>query len=170
MIKKSDIIQKVKEAAYSISFQVDSKTCGLLLDAESIESNPLSRFALNIMNKNLELALKTRIPACQDTGMAIIFASVGKDADIEGDIYDSINEGIRQGYVTLRKSVLDPITRKNTGDNTPAVIYTELVDGTSLRLDIMAKGFGSENMSALIMLNPSDGIDGIINAVCNTVN
>lgn len=170
MIKQSDIIKKVSEAVLEISYNIDKKTCELLVDAENNETNDLSKFALQVMNQNLSIAKKTGIPACQDTGMVIVFASVGNKASIEGNLYNAINEGVRLGYKTLRKSVLDPITRINTGDNTPAVIYTELIDGEELKLDIMAKGFGSENMSSLTMLNPSDGKDGIINAVCDTVN
>lgn len=169
MIKTTEIVKKVKETVLYISSNVDEKTCALLLEAEKRESSELSRFTLGIMNENLSFARESGIPACQDTGMVIVFASVGDKCRIDGNLYKAIDEGVRQGYVTLRKSVLDPVTRKNTGDNTPAVVYTELVEGIGLKLDIMAKGFGSENMSTLTMLNPSDGKNGIIKAATDTV-
>lgn len=169
MVKTAQIIEKVSEAVLHISSNIDERTCAMLLTAEKAESSQLSRFALSIMNESLKIASKSRIPACQDTGMVIVFAYVGKDCDIESDLYDAINMGVSKGYATLRKSILDPLTRINTKDNTPAVIYTELVEGDTLKLDIMAKGFGSENMSTLAMLNPSDGKDGIIDTAIKAV-
>lgn len=169
MIKTQDIITKIKKIVISLSYQIDKTTCQQLITAENCESNDLSRFALSIMNQNIKIAKEQKIPACQDTGMVIVFAKVGYNARIDGDLYEAINEGVRRGYKNLRKSILDPVTRINTKDNTPAVIYTELVEGNCVTLDIMAKGFGSENMSSIHMLSPSNGVDGIKRAVCDTV-
>ena len=113
------------------------------------------------------------IPICQDTGMAIIFMKIGQDVHFEGgNLEAAINEGVRRGYVDgfLRKSVVsDPIIRENTKDNTPAVIYYELVDGEKVDITFAPKGFGSENMSKIYMLKPADGIEGVKEAILNTV-
>ncbi|EPZ60584.1 hydrolyase, tartrate alpha subunit/fumarate, Fe-S type domain protein [[Clostridium] sordellii ATCC 9714] len=106
------------------------------------------------------------MPICQDTGMAVFFVKVGQTVLIDGqNITDAINEGVRQGYVDgyLRKSVVDPISRVNTKDNTPAIIHYDIVEGDKIYIEFAPKGFGSENMSKLKMLKPSDGIDGIKN-------
>jgi len=104
------------------------------------------------------------IPICQDTGIGVFFVEVGQDLRIKnGFLSDAINDGVRKGYRDghLRKSVVDPLTRRNTGDNTPAIIYTEVVPGDKLRISFMPKGAGSENMSAIRMLRPTEGIEGI---------
>ncbi len=137
------------------------------------ESNPLGQSILNNILKNAEIAKEENMPICQDTGMAVIFIKVGQDVHLTGgSLNDAINEGVRQGYKDgyLRKSVvLDPILRGNTGDNTPAVIHTEIVDGDKVEITIAPKGFGSENMSAIKMLKPSEGREGIIDFVVDTV-
>lgn len=131
-----------------------------------------TRFALDVMIKNAEIAEKTKSPVCQDTGMAVVFVEIGQDVKIvDGFIGDAINDGVRQAYADgyFRKSVLDPITRKNTLDNTPAVIHYSIVKGDGLKISVMLKGFGSENMSRLFMLSPSEGIEGVENAVVKSV-
>ncbi len=113
------------------------------------------------------------IPICQDTGMAVVFVKIGQDVYIEGGLLsDAINEGVRQGYTEgfLRKSVVkDPIFRENTGDNTPAVIHYEIVEGDAVDITVAPKGFGSENMSRVFMLKPADGIEGVKEAILKAV-
>lgn len=123
--------------------------------------------------KNAEIACEEKVPMCQDTGYAVVFVELGQDVRIEGgDFYEAINEGVRKGYTEgyLRKSIVShPLERKNTGDNTPAVIHTKIVPGENLRIIIAPKGGGSENMSAIKMLRPADGIEGVKNFVIETV-
>ena len=113
------------------------------------------------------------IPICQDTGMAVVFLKIGQDVHCtDGSLYEAINEGVRNGYISglLRKSVVfDPLNRVNTDDNTPAIIHTEIVDGDKVEITVAPKGFGSENMSKVIMLTPSAGRNGVIDAVVNVV-
>jgi len=132
--------------------------------ARETESSPVAREVIGLLKENARIARKERIPLCQDTGIAVFFLEVGQDLRIKnGFLADAVNEGVRKGYREgyLRKSVVDPLTRKNTGDNTPAIIYTELVPGDRLKISFMPKGAGSENMSAIRMLRPTEGIDGI---------
>ena len=127
---------------------------------------------LDRIKENFEIAAKTESPICQDTGMACVFLRVGQDLHIEGNIEDAVNEGVRRGYAEgyLRKSVVrDPLDRVNTGDNTPAMIYYELVPGDKLEITVAPKGFGSENMSRIKMLKPSDGLEGVKKFIINTV-
>ena len=142
-------------------------------EGKNHESNPIASEILSDILKNADIARRDEVPICQDTGMAVFFLELGQDVHITGGgLYDAINQGVRTGYQDgyLRKSVVaDPIRRGNTGDNTPAVIHTEIVDGDVFRLTIAPKGFGSENMSAVKMLKPSDGLDGVLNFVVDTV-
>ena len=136
------------------------------------ESNPNAKFALEMLEKNAEVAASRGLPVCQDTGMAVVFVKLGQDVHIRGGLLtDAINEGVREGYAKggYRASVLDPITRVNTRDNTPAVIHISLVAGDSLELTFMPKGFGSENMSRLYMLTPSAGIEGVKKCIVEAV-
>ena len=122
--------------------------------------------------ENYRLAAETGKPICQDTGMAVVFVEIGQDGHVNGNLAEAINEGVRQGYREgfLRKSVVaDPIDRVNTGDNTPAVIYYEIVPGDELVISIAPKGFGSENMSRVAMLRPSDGLQGVVKFIIETV-
>lgn len=128
------------------------------------ETVPHAKEILRQLVKNNEIALSQQIPACQDTGMAVVFADVGQDVHlVDGDFTQAINEGVRRAYEDgcFRKSVLDPLTRVNTKTNLPAVIHTRIVPGDSVTLTAAPKGFGSENMSRVAMLKPSDGRDGI---------
>jgi fumarate hydratase subunit alpha len=141
--------------------------------AEEKETSLLGKQILGQLSENLDIAATDDIPICQDTGMAIVFVKIGQELHIEGiNLEDAINEGIRQGYEEgyLRKSVVgDPLIRVNTKDNTPGVIHYELVPGDRLELTVAPKGFGSENMSRVYMLKPSDGIEGVKQAVLETV-
>lgn len=132
------------------------------------ETAPGAREIIELLKENARVAREEHIPLCQDTGIAVFFVELGQDLRIKnGFLADAINEGVRKGYKEglLRKSVVDAITRKNTGDNTPAIIYTELVPGDALKISFMPKGAGSENMSAIRMLRPTEGVGGIRNFV-----
>ncbi|MBR7116814.1 MAG: fumarate hydratase [Clostridia bacterium] len=122
--------------------------------------------------ENYEIADENDCPVCQDTGVACVFLKIGQDVHIDGDLTRAVNEGVRQGYTEgyLRKSVVrDPLDRVNTGDNTPAMIYYDIVPGDKLEITVAPKGFGSENMSKIAMLRPSDGVEGVKEFVIRTV-
>ena len=132
--------------------------------ARSEEKWDTAKGILDKIIENYNIADEKFVPICQDTGVCCVFMKIGQDVHIEGDITEAVNEGVRRGYRDgyLRKSVVaDPLRRVNTGDNTPAMIYTELVPGEQIELTVAPKGFGSENMSRLAMLKPSDGIEGV---------
>jgi fumarate hydratase subunit alpha len=138
------------------------------------EQSPLGREILETLIENAQIAKEERSPICQDTGLTVVFVTIGQDVHIvDGFIEDAINEGVRNGYEKgyLRKSVVNcPIERKNTNDNTPAIIHYELVPGSDFNIIIAPKGFGSENKSALKMLTPSDGVAGIKKFVIDTIS
>ncbi len=137
------------------------------------EESDLGRDILSILIENAQIAKETHIPLCQDTGMAVFFVEVGQEVMIKGDtLTDAINKGVSEGYTEgyLRKSVVSPITRINTNDNTPAIIHYEMVKGDKIKIQYAPKGFGSENMSQLKMLKPSDGIEGVKNFIVKTVS
>lgn len=137
------------------------------------ENNSLAKSILNDLNENITVAKQYDLPVCQDTGMAVVFLEIGQDIHlVGGNLYDAVNEGVRKGYEAglLRKSVVaDPIRRINTNDNTPAVIHTVIVSGDTVKITVAPKGFGSENMSGVAMLNPSQGRQGVIDAVIDIV-
>lgn len=136
------------------------------------ETNENAKFALDTILANNDLAKREDLPICQDTGMAVFFVEYGQETTfVGGDFEDALNEGVRRGYQKFgyRASVLDPITRVNTRDNTPAVVHTRIVSGDGIKISFMAKGFGSENMSKLYMLTPSQGIEGVKSAVIDAV-
>lgn len=138
------------------------------------EKSPISKKILNDLIDNAKIARQKQMPICQDTGMAVIFVEIGQDVHIkDGLLTDAINEGVRRGYTQgyLRKSVVsDPLERINTNDNTPAIIHYDIVKGDNLKIIVAPKGFGSENMSRVYMLKPSDGIEGIKKAILKTVD
>lgn len=128
------------------------------------ETWPQAKEILERIMENYNIANEKAQPICQDTGVACVFLTIGQDVHVEGSIEEAVNEGVRQGYTEgyLRKSVVrDPLDRVNTGDNTPAMIYYDLVPGDKLEITVAPKGFGSENMSAIKMLRPSDGVQGV---------
>lgn len=172
-ISTGKIIETVAQMCIESNCYLNSDIETALKDGLKAETNPLAKNILENVLKNADIARRDNVPICQDTGMAVFFLELGQDAHIiGGNLYDAINEGVGQGYRDgyLRKSVVkDPIRRGNTGDNTPAVIHTEIVPGDSLKITIAPKGFGSENMSAVKMLKPSDGVDGVLDFVCETV-
>ena len=172
-VRTEEITQAVKKMCIDANLYLADDMKKALYNACDNEENVLGQKILGQLKENLEIAGNEQIPICQDTGMAIVFVKIGQEVHIEGGSFSAaINEGVRQGYTEgyLRKSVVnDPIIRKNTGDNTPAIIHTEIVDGDALEITLAPKGFGSENMSRVFMLKPADGIDGIKNAVLTAV-
>lgn len=141
-------------------------------NARNEEKWDTARGILDKIIENYNVADEKFVPICQDTGVCCVFLKIGTDVHIEGDLIEAVNEGVRRGYRDgyLRKSVVgDPLRRVNTGDNTPAMLYTELVPGDKLELTVAPKGFGSENMSKLAMLKPSDGVEGVKDFVVKTV-
>ena len=152
--------------------RLDGSVVEALKCAMAREKSPFGQEALRQLVENVSAAEELNLPLCQDTGMAVVFADVGQDAHICGLLTDAVDEGVRRAYRDgyFRASVLSPLERKNTGDNTPAVLHTRLVAGDGIRLTVAPKGFGSENMSRLSMLLPSAGIEGIKHFVVDTVN
>lgn len=141
--------------------------------ARKEEDGEIAKGILDNIIENYEIADCENVPICQDTGMAVVFMEIGQDVHITGgDLTECVNEGVRQGYTDgyLRKSVVkDPIRRGNTGDNTPAILYTEIVPGEQIKITVGPKGFGSENMSRIMMFKPSAGLEGIKNFIIETV-
>lgn len=145
----------------------------MLQEATKQEKSALGKQILNQLQENLQIAGQDQIPICQDTGMAVVFLEIGQEVHFEGGaLEDAVNEGVRRGYADgyLRKSVVkDPIYRENTRDNTPAIVYYEIVPGDKVKLTVAPKGFGSENMSRIFMLKPADGIEGVKTAILTAV-
>lgn len=173
VIQVEQIIDNIKEMCMEANYYLSEDMKKALYEAADREESPLGCQILNQLKENLDIAGESQIPICQDTGMAVVFASVGQDVRIEGgSLSDAINEGVRQGYTEgyLRKSVVkDPFFRENTKDNTPAVIHYDIVPGEELKLTLAPKGFGSENMSRIFMLKPADGMEGAKEAVLSVV-
>ena len=140
--------------------------------AEKAEPWDGAKRILSLLGDNVRIASEKTLPVCQDTGMACVFVELGQDVHIEGDFEQAVNNGVRRGYGEgyLRKSVVcDPLRRVKTGDNTPTLVTVKLTRGDKMRITVMPKGFGSENMSALKMLKPADGVEGVRNFVLDTV-
>lgn len=167
------IISAVKDMCINANLYLADDMKKKLEEAAREEDSPLGKQILEQLMENLNIAAEDKIPICQDTGMAVFFVNVGQDLHIEGmNLTDAINEGVRQGYKEgyLRKSVVaDPLLRTNTGDNTPAIIHYDIVEGDKLEITIAPKGFGSENMSKIYMLKPSDGEEGVKASVLDAV-
>jgi fumarate hydratase subunit alpha len=171
-IEVTRVTQAVKDAAIAANYEAGEDLLAALARGAETEESPSGREIFRQLLENARLAQEERVPMCQDCGLAVIFAEVGQDVHlVGGDFEAAINEGIRQGYGEgyLRKSLCHPLTRANTGDNTPAVIYTEIVPGDRLQLTVVPKGGGSENMSRLYMLKPAEGLAGIKDKVVLTV-
>ena len=172
-IQVEEITRHIREMCIEANYSLSLDMCRALQHAETEEKSPLGRQILGQLRENLEIAAADNIPICQDTGMAVIFMEIGQDVHFQGgSLEEAINEGVRQGYREgyLRKSVVgDPCIRENTRDNTPAVIHYELQPGAEVKITGAPKGFGSENMSRVFMLKPSDGIEGVREAVLTAV-
>lgn len=172
IIKSSEITEIVRDMCIKANIYLGEDVVESLKENKEKENSELGKNILNILIKNCEIAKEKQMPICQDTGMAVFFVSIGQDVHVEGkNISDAINEGVKQGYEDgfLRKSVVTPIDRKNTQDNTPAIIHYDIVEGDKITIEFAPKGFGSENMSKMKMLKPSDGIKGIQNFIIDTV-
>ena len=166
------ITQTVKRLCIEANCQLPADIKNRIESSFAQEPWPQAREILERIIENYQIAGKENQPICQDTGAACVFLKVGQDVHINGNLEDAINEGVRQGYTEgyLRKSIVrDPLDRVNTGDNTPAMIYTELVSGDKVEITVAPKGFGSENMSQVKMLRPSDGLQGVKDFVLKAV-
>jgi len=171
-IEAKAITQAVKDAAIAANYELGEDLVAALRQGESTEESPAGREVFRQLLENARIASQERFPLCQDCGLTVIFAEVGQEVQIVGgDFREAVQEGVRQGYQEgyLRKSLCHPLTRANTGDNTPAVIHTEIVPGDRLKLMIVPKGGGSENMSRVFMLKPAQGWAGVKEAVVTTV-
>jgi fumarate hydratase subunit alpha len=171
-IEVRDIIEKVKDSCMSANFDLGEDILSAFEKARDTEESPVGEEILEQLIENAKIAREEKIALCQDTGFAVFFVELGDEVTIHGgNLVEAINEGVRQGYQEgyLRKSICHPFTRKNTGDNTPAIVHVDLVPGDQLKIIIAPKGGGSENMSRVTMLKPSDGIEGIKNFVVERV-
>lgn len=168
-LRADDIIIPLSEKIKHALTHVDERVIQMLKEAQNSESSPLCKWALGQITENDEIAAKENAYACQDCGQALLFAEVGQDLHIEGNLTAALNAAVEKGYATARKSVADPLTRLNTKTNTPAIIHYDIVGGRALTVRYMAKGAGSENMSRTYMLTPSKGTQGIIDSVVDCV-
>ncbi len=171
-IKTSTIVSEVRRMCIEAATYIPKEVLACLERVKQNEVNPLACDILSQIIRNDEIAKEENIPMCQDTGIMVVFVDIGNDVHLDGDLYDAINEGVRQGYVDgyLRKSVVrSPIDRVNTKDNTPAIIHVKYSLGDRLKITLCPKGAGSENMSKVKMLVPADGIKGIKKFVLDTI-
>jgi fumarate hydratase subunit alpha len=161
------ISDAVRELTMEAGTQLEPDILEALLAARDSEESQLARHVLELFITNADIASREKLPVCQDTGVAVVFVEIGQDLRVTGSLADAIQDGVARGYQDgfLRKSVCDPLTRVNTGTNTPAVVHYEIVAGDQLKLSMLPKGCGSENMSGLTMLPPSAGIQGMIDFV-----
>lgn len=172
-IHVDEITKAIARLAQETNTFLGEDVCRSLEEHKKTESSPLAAEILGMIQQNIKIAGEEGIPLCQDTGMACVFLEIGQDVHLEGGfLTDAVNEGVRQGYREgyLRKSVVaDPLRRTNTGDNTPASLSVEIVPGDRIKVVFAPKGFGSENMSRIAMLAPSDGRQGVVDFVLDTV-
>ncbi len=171
-IRYRDIVERVKDACMEANFKLAADVRTAVEKARIAEESPIGREILDRILENAAIAEREQIAICQDTGFAVCFVELGDRVSIEGGtLVDAINQGVREGYGEgyLRKSICHPLTRKNTGDNTPAIVHPELVPGDRLKILLAPKGSGSENMSRVAMLKPSDGLEGIKKLVIDQV-
>ena len=172
-VSVSEITKNIREMCIEANHFLSPDMKQVFDEAVSREESPLGKQILNQLEENLRIAGEDMIPICQDTGMAVVFVKAGQEVHFTGgSLTEAVNEGVRQGYVEgfLRKSVVqDPIDRVNTGDNTPAVLHYEIVEGDQVEITVAPKGFGSENMSRVFMLKPADGIEGVKEAILTAV-
>ncbi len=169
-------IGRIEDAVYALCrsacCEIGEDVLTLLEQGLARERSPFGREILRQLIENDRLACARHMPICQDTGMAVVFMDVGQDVHLAGgDLTQAVDSAVRRAYRDgcFRNSVLDPLTRKNTGDNTPAVLYTRIVPGEQVEIAVAPKGFGSENMSRLGMLTPSQGLEGVLDFVVETV-
>ncbi|MEA1971931.1 MAG: fumarate hydratase [Candidatus Cloacimonadota bacterium] len=168
------IIPIVRKLCIDANYYIGNDVIQKLKEFQEKEESPTGKGVISILLENYELAAKEQMPSCQDTGIAVIFIELGQEVHlVGGDFIEALNEGVRQGYKDgyLRKSMVDDpiIERKNTNDNTPAIIYTEIVSGDKIKITVAPKGGGSENMSEVKMMKAADGIEGVIDFVVDRV-
>jgi fumarate hydratase subunit alpha len=171
-IQKGDIIKSVKDALIHMNTNINPSLEALLRKSKENESSTLARHVLEDILDNADIASKNNRPLCQDTGMVVVFADIGQDTIIEGNLIEHINQAVKEAFsdAFLRKSIVKgPFKRVNTTTNTPAVIHMNIVPGEKLTLHVMSKGAGSENKSALKMLTPTDGLNGVKEFVIKTI-
>lgn len=173
-IEAGQIAETVSRLCQEANFFLGDAEIAALERAREVETSPLGREILTTLLENARLAASSRIPLCQDTGITVVFLEIGREVHVDGDIYEAVNEGVRRGYREgyLRRSVVDrPFSsRTNTGDNTPAIIHTELVPGDRIKIIVMPKGGGAENMTRLKMLSPGEGKQGVMDFVVQAVS
>jgi len=173
-VNVKDLIPVVKKLCIDANYYIGEDVINKIKEYKAKEESETGKEVLDILLENYELAAKEKMPICQDTGIAVTFLEIGQDVHlIGGDLTEAINEGVRQGYKDgyLRKSMVDDpiIDRKNTKDNTPAIIYTDIVPGEKIKITIAPKGGGSENMSEVKMMKAADGIEGVIDFVVDRI-
>ena len=172
-IQCSKITEVIRKLCIEANEHLQEDVKCAIKTARKEEDGEIAKGILDNIIENYEIADRENVPICQDTGMAVVFMEIGQDVHITGgDLTECVNEGVRQGYTDgyLRKSVVkDPIRRGNTGDNTPAILYTEIVPGEQIKITVGPKGFGSENMSRIMMFKPSAGLEGIKDFIIETV-
>ncbi len=169
-----EVTETVTRLCLEANYYLGDDVVKALCQARDAEVSPVGREVLDQLLENADVACDEEMPLCQDTGLTVVFLEVGQDLHVVGgDLYEAIHEGVRRGYEEgyLRKSVVDKpfSTRTNTSDNTPAVIHLQIVPGDRLKITVVPKGGGSENMSALAMLKPADGHQGVVDFVVETV-
>ena len=171
-IPAQEIIKVVKDLCVDANYNLGNDVLVAFDQAIENEKSETAREVLRELKENARIAREEKAPICQDCGLAVVFMEIGQDVHVTGgDLKAAINEGVRQGYEEgyLRKSACNPITRKNTGDNTPAIIHLEIVPGDKIRIIVAPKGGGSENMSRVTMLTPAAGMEGVKDFVVNRV-
>ena len=171
-IDAKDITEQVKRLCMEANSYLPEDIKKRIDKSEQEEPWALAKDILGVICENYRIAEENYVPVCQDTGVACVFLEIGQDVHVNGSLEEAVNEGVRQGYTEgcLRKSVVrDPLDRVNTGDNTPAMIYYDIVPGDGFKLTVAPKGFGSENMSQIKMLKPSDGIQGVKDFILKVV-
>ena len=172
-VSTDEITKNIKEMCIEATYILSDDVKNKIINSAAVENSEIGKKILSQLEENMEIAEREQIPICQDTGMAVVFIKIGQEVHITGgSLEDAINQGVREGYTEgyLRKSVVkDPLIRENTKDNTPAIIHYEIIPGDKVEITVAPKGFGSENMSRVCMLKPADGIEGVKNAVIETV-
>ena len=172
-VSTDEITKNIKEMCIEANYILSDDVKNKIINSAAVENSEIGKKILSQLEENMEIAEREQIPICQDTGMAVVFIKIGQEVHIiGGSLEDAINQGVREGYTEgcLRKSVVkDPLIRENTKDNTPAIIHYEIIPGDKVEITVAPKGFGSENMSRVCMLKPADGIEGVKNAVIETV-
>ncbi|MDW7710932.1 MAG: fumarate hydratase [Deferrisomatales bacterium] len=171
-------VREISQALRRMAVEANTELGRDVLDAfasfRAVEESPTGRDILDQLCENARIAREEKLPLCQDTGFAVVFVELGQDVHlVGGDLYEAVNEGVRQGYQEgyLRKSIVaDPLRRKNTGDNTPAVVHVKVVPGQQVKVTFAPKGGGSENMSGIAMLRPADGVEGVKRFVLDRVS